>query len=340
MALGGQRHAARLCRHGGRSDPRGVPPLLRGAGAQARPVLVADPPARVRPAADERRHEPVHPVLPRARAGAVPACRDRPEGLPRGRHRPRRTHRAPLVHVRDARELLVRRLLQGRVLPLGLRARHRGLWDRARPAVGHRVPDRRRGDRDLAGHRDPRRADRSPWRAGQLLVDARGRPRRTLFGDLRGPRTQVRGRRWTRGRRGAPHRDLEPRVHAGRGRRPHADRARAPQQEHRHGGQRGAPGRRPAGRGPRVRDRPAAAARRGRRVALGTAIGEGRARRRLAQGDRRARPSDHVPDSRRRAALERGARLPRAPDAPSRRLARAAARDRTGGHAGAGRTDG
>ena len=170
-----RRHAARLCRHGGRSDPRGVPALLRGARAQARPVLVADPPARVRPAAHERRHEPVHPVLPRARPGAVPAGRDRPEGLPGGRHRPRRAHRAAPVDVRDARELLVRRLLQGRVVPLGLRARHRGLRDRARPALGHRVPDRRRGDRDLARHRDPRRADRPP-RRGRTTSGGRTRP--------------------------------------------------------------------------------------------------------------------------------------------------------------------
>ena len=225
-------------------------------------------------------------------------------------------------------------------MPLGLRARHRGLRDRARPALGHGVPDRRRGDRDLARHRDPRRADRPPRRGGQLLVDARRRPRRTVFGDLRGPRTRVRGRGRTRGRRGAPHRGLEPRLHAGRGRRSHAGPARAPQQEHRHRRQRGARGRRAAGRGPRVRDRPAASARRGRRVALGASVGRRRARRRLAQGDRRARPRDHVPDGRWRAALQRGPRLHRAPDAPPRRLARAAARDREGGHAGAGRADG
>ena len=116
--------------------------------------------------------------------------------------------------------------------------------------------------------------------------------------------------------------------------------ARAPQQEHRHRRQRRAPGRRAAGRGPRVRDRPAASARRGRRVALGASVGRRRARRRLAQGDRRARSRDDVPDGRRRAALQRGPRLHRAPDAPPRRLARAAARDREGGHAGAGRADG
>ena len=75
----------------------------------------------------------------------------------------------------------------------------------------------------------------------------------------------------------------------------------------------------------RVRDRPAPAAARGRRVALGPTLRARRARRRLAQGDRRARPSDDVPDRRRRPAVERGPRLHPAPDAPPRRLARPAA---------------
>ena len=69
----------------------------------------------------------------------------------------------------------------------------------------------------------------------------------------------------------------------------------------------------------------------------GRRYGRRRARRRLAQGDRRARPRDDVPDGRRRAAVQRGPRLRAAPDAPPRRHARAAARDREDGHAGAGR---
>ena len=70
---------------------------------------------------------------------------------------------------------------------------------------------------------------------------------------------------------------------------------------------------------------------RGGRVAVGQAARRGRARRRLAQGDRRARPRDHVPDRRRGAAVERRARLHPAPDAPPRGHALAPARDRGAG---------
>ena len=172
-------------------------------------------------------------------------------------------------------------------------------------------------------------------------MDARRRPRRTVFGDLRRPRTRLRGRGRTRGRRGALHRDLEPRLHAGRGRRSHAGPERAPQQEHRHRRQRWSAWPSCCRTWP-TRSRPTCCVRSSRSPSRSRGVGCGRrrARRRLAQGDRRARPRDHVPDGRRRPALERGPRLHRAPDAPPRRLARAAARDREGGHAGAGRADG
>ena len=49
--------------------------------------------------------------------------------------------------LRDARQLLVRRLLQGRGDPVGARARDRGLRDRPRPPLGHRVRDGRGGGR-------------------------------------------------------------------------------------------------------------------------------------------------------------------------------------------------
>ena len=91
------------------------------------------------------------------------------------------------------------------------------------------------------------------------------------------------------------------------------------------------------GRRQRLRDRPVPPAARGRRVALGQAPRRGRARRRLAQGHRRARPRDDVPDRRRRAALERGPRLHPAPDAPARGAPRAAARDRGAGDGAARR---
>src|SRR4029453_17034052 len=63
---------ARLAGHGGPADPRALPSLLRGARAPPRAVLVPDPTAGVRIAADERRDEPVHPVFPRTHAAAIP----------------------------------------------------------------------------------------------------------------------------------------------------------------------------------------------------------------------------------------------------------------------------
>ena len=123
------------------------------SGGTPRPVLVADPAARVGAPAHERRHEPVHPVLPRAGRAAVPARRHRPEVLPHQRHRERGPRRAAPHVLRDARQLLVRRLLQGRVDRVGARAGHRGLRRRARPAVGHRLRRRRRGGRGLGRRR-------------------------------------------------------------------------------------------------------------------------------------------------------------------------------------------
>ena len=141
-----------------------------------------------------RRHGAVHPVLPRTGRAAVP-----PRGvsvaevLPRQRHRERRPHRSPPHDVRDARELLLRRLLQGRVLRVGARARHRGVRDRSRAPVDHRVRGRRRGDRHLAGPRHPGGADRAPRQSRQLLVDPRRRTGRALLGDLRRPRPAATG---------------------------------------------------------------------------------------------------------------------------------------------------
>ena len=55
------------------------------------------------------------------------------------------THDAALHVLRDARQLQLRGLLQGRRHPLRLGAAHRGPGHRRRPAVDHRVRDRRRG---------------------------------------------------------------------------------------------------------------------------------------------------------------------------------------------------
>ena len=84
--------------------------------------------------------QPLKPYFSGAEGAAGAALHDRPEGAARGRqgHRSRRggADRAPRVDVRDARELLVRRLLQGRRDRLRLGVRHRAHAPRARAPVG------------------------------------------------------------------------------------------------------------------------------------------------------------------------------------------------------------
>ncbi len=77
-----------------------------------------------------------------------------------------------------------------------------------------------------------------------------------------------------------------------------------------------------AGRRQRVRDRPAAPAPRGRRVAVGPDARTPTSATDVSlEGDRRARAGDHLPDRRRGPALQRGSRLHPSPDAPAGRLA-------------------
>ena len=144
-----------------------------------------------------------------------------------------------------AGQLLLRRLLQGRRDRARLEAGHRQpvrrrLRLRPRAHLGHRLQDRRRGDRAVAQDRRPaRRAHPAPRRRGQLLGHGRARSRRSLLGDLLRPRPGVRQGRRPGRRRGPLPGDLEPRLHAGRARRavpeegPPADR-RAAGEEHRH----------------------------------------------------------------------------------------------------------
>ena len=102
-----------------------------------------------------------------------------------------RTNRA--LHVlRDAGQLQLRRLLQGRGDPVGVGARHRGARARPRPALGHRPRHRRRGRGDLARRRRaPGGAHPAP-RRGQLLAHGRHRPVRSDLRDLLGPRPELR----------------------------------------------------------------------------------------------------------------------------------------------------
>ena len=129
------------------------------------------------------------------------------------RHRP--VAAAPQL-LRDARQLQLRRLLQGRRHRLGVGVRHRGARARRRPHVGHRPRERRRGRGDLGRRgRLPPRAHPAA-RQGQLLGDGRDRPVRPVVRDLLGlrPRPRPRGRPGQPRGREPLRRDLEPRVPA------------------------------------------------------------------------------------------------------------------------------
>ena len=85
--------------------------------------------------------EPVPYRPPRAAVGAEVRAGRRQAQRPR-RHRP---VAAPPQLLRDARQLQLRRLLQGRGHPVGVGVRHRGARARRRPPLGHRARERRRG---------------------------------------------------------------------------------------------------------------------------------------------------------------------------------------------------
>ena len=199
-----------------RRAARGLPHLLRGARTHALPLVVAD-------SARGRSLDPLHlgrdaaaeAVLLRREGAARAAVHHRAEGAARRRegHRPRRgrPHRAPRLDVRDARQLLVRRLLQGRRDRPRLGVRHRADGARPRPAVGERVRRRpgaraRRGrgrraglasqgpaaraDRPLPAQRQllgPRRRDRA--RAARARSSTSTAARSTAAGSRRAART-------------------------------------------------------------------------------------------------------------------------------------------------------
>ena len=156
----------------------------------------------VRPvdAAHQRRDAPAEAVLPGPGAAAAPPPDDVPEVLPDGRHRQHRLD-LPAPHVlRDARQLLDRRLLQaGRrgvrvgAVAGGLRVRtRRHLGDGLRGRRRARPRPRRGGDRGLAGDRRPARADRPAAAQGELLAGRPDRPLRAVQRALPRPRARVR----------------------------------------------------------------------------------------------------------------------------------------------------
>ena len=140
----------------------GIPGLFRQAGPQGRAELLAR--ARQRPdaAVHERRHGAVQGLLPRQGQARLRARREQPALRARGRQaqrsRERRLHGAPPHVLRDARQLLVRRLLQEGRDPLRLGFRDGHAEDRSEAPHGHGLRDRRRGVRPLA--QDDRAAGR------------------------------------------------------------------------------------------------------------------------------------------------------------------------------------
>ena len=144
---------------------------------------------------------PFKPLLRRRRDAAVPAGGLGAEVRPRRRQaqRPRRhrPHQPPLHVLRDARQLQLRRLLQGRGDPVRVGALHRGA--RARPRAGCGSPSTTTDDEAEAIWRDdvglPGRAHPAPRRR-QLLAHGRHRPLRPdseIFWDL-GPELRRRRR--------------------------------------------------------------------------------------------------------------------------------------------------
>ena len=123
--------------------------------AHPRAQRVADP-RRPDPAVRQRGHGPVQAVLPRRGARALPAGHLDPEVRAHRRHRRGRQDH-PAQHVLpDGRQLLLRRLLQGRRHRARLEPGHRQpgrrrLRLRPRPDLGHRLPRRRRGRATCGG---------------------------------------------------------------------------------------------------------------------------------------------------------------------------------------------
>ena len=324
----------------------------RAWGAHPRAVGVAAP-RRPEPAVRQRRHGAVQALLPRPGDAALPARGQRPEVRAHPRHRGRRQDH-PARHVlRDVRQLLLRRLLQGGRHRAGLgpghqAARRRRLRARGEPALPV-DPRRRRRGAASSGRRSP----------GCPTSASSGSARRRTTGRWAspgpgGPCSEI---LYDRGSEHGP--DFEPDA-AARTCRPSSRTATwrsgtwsscrtscsavaakddfdivglAAEEEHRHRHGPGA-GRVPApGRRQHVRDRRDVPGHRARRGAHRPPLRRRPRRRRPVPGRRRPRPQLADADRRRRHAGQRGPRLRAAPAAAPRGPLDAAARLRGPGAA-------
>ena len=222
--------------------------FFESKGHKRHPVRLARP-ARLGPldAAEQRRHAAADAVLPRPRTAAGAAPGHVAEVLPHPGHRRGRARRLPPHVLRDARQLLVRPVLQRRRDRLRLGVRLRPHEDRPRSLLGDRLRGRpgararrgRRGGPALGADRDAARAHHPPRPLPQLLVGRRPRAVRAGHRALLRPRRGARLRP-TRVRAGlrvrALPRVLEPRLHGVRApRRRHGHAAPEAERRHRHG---------------------------------------------------------------------------------------------------------
>ena len=257
----------------------------------------------------------------------------------------RGVHRAPPHVLRDAGELLLRRLLQEGGDRLGLGVRHPHAGPAGGSAGGDRFPRRRRSGRAVARDRRAQGAHLPPRREGQLLGDGPDRSLRTVQRDpplpaarrcerppdRRARASLLRAKR-RRGQRLVDG-DLEPRLHAVRAQGAGRPARSAAQALDRHGSWSRANRRRGAERRLQLRHRPAAAPHPGGGADQRQAIfPDRRARRarRLGLDARGRRPFARrlVPHRRRRASFQRGTRVRTAPHPAPRDPSCAAAEQR------------
>ncbi len=230
------------------------------------------------------------------------------------RPRQRRLHR-PASHVlRNAGQFQFWRLFQGAGDPLRLGAGYPGFRATEGAAARHRLYRRRRRGRVVAqDFRPAERAHPAHRGGGQFLAHGRYRPVWPVLGNLLRPRTGHSRRAAGQPRGGGRplHRNLEPGVHAVRG-RPARDPGAAAAPLDRHRARAGAFRRHPAGQTRQLRHRYLARADPGQR--RGDRTGPGRAAQDQPPHRRRPSAKFRVPDRRWRAALERGPRLRAAAD--------------------------